>query len=179
MCWLLSTDMKTGSLSDSKRCPQIMSKPLHDAMITNLPISSIQWVKIYLLQILLYNDGSAQDRSNSISNALELLQSCTKPSIYFTCKVLPLYHLSFFLVLLPPHHIQNIYQTYNSNSVVFEKMVEIMQMGFGKCKYFKFKQNIFENISEGFTNEVGIGSDNGFEPTSHWLIGNWEIMMLL
>ena len=27
-------------------------------------------------------DGLAQDYSNSIANALELLQSCTKPSIY-------------------------------------------------------------------------------------------------
>ena len=27
-------------------------------------------------------DGLVQDCSNSISNALELLQSCTKPSIY-------------------------------------------------------------------------------------------------
>ena len=27
------------------------------------------------------NDGLAQDRSNSIANELELLQSCTKPSI--------------------------------------------------------------------------------------------------
>ena len=26
-------------------------------------------------------DGSVQDRSNSIANALELLQSCTKPLI--------------------------------------------------------------------------------------------------
>ena len=28
-------------------------------------------------------DGSAQACSNSIANALELLQSCTKPSIYY------------------------------------------------------------------------------------------------
>ena len=28
-----------------------------------------------------YSDGLMQDYSNSIANALELLQSCTKPSI--------------------------------------------------------------------------------------------------
>ena len=33
-------------------------------------------------QIWNYIDGSVQDFSNSIANALELLQSCTKPSIY-------------------------------------------------------------------------------------------------
>ena len=30
----------------------------------------------------LYIDGSVQDCSNSIANALELLQSCSEPSIY-------------------------------------------------------------------------------------------------
>ena len=29
-----------------------------------------------------YIDGLVQDCSNSIANALELVQSCTKPSIY-------------------------------------------------------------------------------------------------
>ena len=33
--------------------------------------------------------GSAQDCSNSIANALELLQSCTKPSIWCSWTVLP------------------------------------------------------------------------------------------
>ena len=47
-----------------------------------------------------------------------------------------------------------------------------MQMGFGKYKYFNFKQNFFEYISE-----VRIGSTN--KETSLWLIGNWEIVMLL
>ena len=32
-----------------------------------------------------YLDGLVQDCSNSIANALELLQSCTKPSIYTYC----------------------------------------------------------------------------------------------
>ena len=31
-------------------------------------------------------DGLVQDSSNSIADALELLQSYTKPSIYITCK---------------------------------------------------------------------------------------------
>ena len=33
--------------------------------------------------LLLYIDGLVQDCSNSIANALELLQSCTKPSIWY------------------------------------------------------------------------------------------------
>ena len=34
-----------------------------------------------LIPVAVYIDGLAQDCSNSIANALELLQSCTKPSI--------------------------------------------------------------------------------------------------
>ena len=34
-----------------------------------------------------YIDGLAQDCSNSITNALELLQFCSKPSIYDILKV--------------------------------------------------------------------------------------------
>ena len=40
-----------------------------------------QCLKIALINMILYIDGLAQDCSNSIANALELLQSCTKPSI--------------------------------------------------------------------------------------------------
>ena len=36
---------------------------------------------IFLPELPWHFDGSAQDCSNSIANALELLQSCTKPSI--------------------------------------------------------------------------------------------------
>ena len=36
-----------------------------------------------------YVDGLAQDCSNSSASALELLQSCTKPSIWSTCPFLP------------------------------------------------------------------------------------------
>ena len=35
----------------------------------------------------LYIDGLVQDCSNSIADALELLQSCTKPSICISCIV--------------------------------------------------------------------------------------------
>ena len=34
-----------------------------------------------IMELLVYFDGLVQDCSNSIANALELLQSCTKPSI--------------------------------------------------------------------------------------------------
>ena len=36
-----------------------------------------------LFWVHLYFDGVVQDCSNSIANALELLQSCTKPSISY------------------------------------------------------------------------------------------------
>ena len=86
----------------------------------------------------LYNDGLAQDWSNSISNALELPQSCSKPSIYFTCKVFPFIPLVIFLGLLPSNHIENIYQTYNGNSLhwCLKKMVEITQMVFWQMQIF-------------------------------------------
>ena len=38
---------------------------------------------IWTLFISEYIDGLVQDYSNSIAKALELLQSCTKPSILF------------------------------------------------------------------------------------------------
>ena len=50
-----------------------------------------QQVKIILsLQVqFLHIDGLMQDCNNSIANALELLQSCTKPSIYPAYDLLP------------------------------------------------------------------------------------------
>ena len=42
-------------------------------------VKSIQW--------RFYIDGLVQDCSNSIANALELLQSCTKPSICCSCEL--------------------------------------------------------------------------------------------
>ena len=42
-----------------------------------------------------------------------------------------------------------------------------MQTGFGKCKYFNFKQNIIWIRWDGFINEGRIASDNGFEPTKN------------
>ena len=47
----------------------------------------------------IYIDGLVQDCSNFIANALELLQSCTKPSIYGTKNVSsPSSHLSYRMV---------------------------------------------------------------------------------
>ena len=37
---------------------------------------------LYVSKISKYFDGLVQDCGNSIANALELLQSCTKPSIW-------------------------------------------------------------------------------------------------
>ena len=37
-----------------------------------------------MAQIYVYIDDLVQDRSNSTANALELLQSFTKPSIYYS-----------------------------------------------------------------------------------------------
>ena len=41
------------------------------------------------LAFMLYIDGLVQDCSNSIANALELLQSCTKPSIWWNLALDP------------------------------------------------------------------------------------------
>ena len=35
---------------------------------------------VYIMTVSIYIDGLVQDCSSSIANALELLQSCTKPS---------------------------------------------------------------------------------------------------
>ena len=44
---------------------------------------SLYWNRALASKIELNHiDGLVQDCSNSIANALELLQSCTKPSIY-------------------------------------------------------------------------------------------------
>ena len=50
-------------------------------------------MKAYLIFSDAYIDGLAQDCSISIANALEILQSCTKPSIYV---------LLSFSELIPP-----------------------------------------------------------------------------
>ena len=53
----------------------------------------------YLPCVPRYIDGLVQDCSNSIVNALELLQSCTKPSVLTTTWVLPLdqYDYDYYL----------------------------------------------------------------------------------
>ena len=42
----------------------------------------ISVVQNFLCSYIYYIDGLVQDSSNSIANALELLQFCTKPSLY-------------------------------------------------------------------------------------------------
>ena len=44
-------------------------------------MGNVCWEKINLINSLFYIDDLVQDCSNSIANTLELLQSCTKPSI--------------------------------------------------------------------------------------------------
>ena len=44
-----------------------------------------------------YIDGLEQDRSNSIANALELLQSCTKPSIWISAVLTHLIEAGFLV----------------------------------------------------------------------------------
>ena len=48
----------------------------HACYYSHNTIESLQWSII---------NGSVQDCSNSIANALELLKSCTEPSIYAYC----------------------------------------------------------------------------------------------
>ena len=45
---------------------------------------SLLWAKARVFAFILNIGGLVQDCSNSIANALELLQSCTKPPIYGT-----------------------------------------------------------------------------------------------
>ena len=55
-------------------------------MINTLQYIQISWLSDNLndeISELDYFDGLVQDCSNSIGNALELLQSCTKPSIWW------------------------------------------------------------------------------------------------
>ena len=62
------------------------NKPLSELMMVRLPthlcITRPQWVKSQSNSMkYLYMRGLVQDCSNSIANAVELLQSCAKPSI--------------------------------------------------------------------------------------------------
>ena len=50
-----------------------------------------------------YFDGLEQDCSNSIVNTLELLQSCTKPSIYTSNMISPSYLTGVTTAQLPQH----------------------------------------------------------------------------
>ena len=47
-------------------------------------VSTSHYSKQFYYITMDYIDGLVQDCSNSIANALELLQSCTKPSISMT-----------------------------------------------------------------------------------------------
>ena len=51
-------------------------------LVLNGEINSVSFIPIYLIRFRIspYIDGLVQDCSNAIANALELLQSCTKPS---------------------------------------------------------------------------------------------------
>ena len=124
----------------------------------------------------------APDCSNSNAKALEFLQSCTKPSICFTCKVSSFTPLVIFLGLLPPNHIQNMYQTYNGNSLVFEKkMVEIMHTGFGICTHVNFKQKTIWILSEGFTMKFTLVqtmtlNQQRNKPLTHWHLRDRDVI---
>ena len=63
----------------------------HVRIVSVLEIDvQIKCPKIYQIpRLYLYIDGLVQDCSNSIANALELLQPCTKPSIWRNKPMLP------------------------------------------------------------------------------------------
>ena len=51
------------------------------------PFILVNLCLVLALLFRFYIDGLVQDCSNSIANALELLESCTKPSIYLSIKL--------------------------------------------------------------------------------------------
>ena len=55
-------------------------------IMNSMKKNHVLWLNKYLYHDV-YIDGLAQDCSNSIANALELLQSCTKLSIYETIRL--------------------------------------------------------------------------------------------
>ena len=62
------------------------SHPSH-SHTNNTSLAGTTWIEISTRRFWTKFNGLAQDCSNSIANALELLQSCTKPSRYGMCFV--------------------------------------------------------------------------------------------
>ena len=79
MCWLVKCYL--WSLWDDE--PINMKKDHRLLTPTSESLEKCLFNKCNMVISMLHNiDGSVQDCSNSTANALELLQSCTKPSIY-------------------------------------------------------------------------------------------------
>ena len=53
-----------------------------EILLPSVDVLAFSFVIYIYMFIYIYIDGLVQDCSNSIANELELLQSCTKPSIY-------------------------------------------------------------------------------------------------
>ena len=86
----------------------------------------------------------------------------------------PFIPLVIFLGLLPPHHIQNICQTYNGNSLVFEKNGSNNADAFWQLQIFIWIH--FWGVHQWSLHWFRQWLWNNKE-TSHWLIGIWETVM--
>ena len=148
-----------------------MSKPLHDSLITNLPTSSIQWVKIYLLQILwIY-----QWLSTKLLTYWSYCSLAPNHQCILHLRPFSSYHWKYFLVYIPPYHIQNSYQTYNGNSMVFWQVLV-------NANILISSKNLFECVSEGSPMQFDLVQTMALnqqrnKPLTHWLLGNRNVIV--
>ena len=151
-----------------------MPKPLHDALITNLPTFSLQWVKIYLLQFLwIYQWLSTK--------LLTHWSYCSlAPSHQHILPLRPFIPLFIFLGLLPPITSKIFIKPIMATHWSFEKKVEIMQTGFDKWKYFNFKQkNIwihFWGVTNALVRTMALNQQRK-KPLTHWHLGNQNVIV--
>ena len=87
-----------------ENCPYAVLFGYNTAIFFGIPQHPLAYLKgemrgVFCLKFDI--DGFVQDCSNSIANALELLQSCVKPSICSTFITVVLYNILIFQV--PPH----------------------------------------------------------------------------
>ena len=85
ICIEISLKSVPRSLVDNNNA--CLTQPQWDKTLQTLNSNQVPTSVIYVIVFVCYwyhIDGLVQDCSNSIANALELLQSCTKPSILFS-----------------------------------------------------------------------------------------------
>ena len=79
---LVFSCLDANTLTLSKTC-QAVRNVLHTPWLSHHSRLILMTILVGCVFTCVHIDGLVQDCSNSIANALELLQSCTKPPIYF------------------------------------------------------------------------------------------------